>query len=394
MKVLLGLGILGAAGVAVYLLWLGKPKAEVVNLVRDLPVVQVVRLEAVDRIMQVPSQGVVEARKVSQVAAELAGRVVSVSEKFDKGGEFKEGDILVEIDDADYKAAEAQAKATLAEKKLALETEEARAAQAKRDWENLGRTGVAKDLTLRKPQLASAQARYKAAEAALKKAERDLSKTKIRTPFAGRIRQAKTEKGAYLMPGSPVVDYYTTEPYELRMPVSLDELQYVKNIDQGGRGARVEIDTMAGGILYSWKGEVTRNEYEVERESRSIYLVALMEGESEGEGVRLQPGLFVQASIEGETLKGCFEVPMKAFLDLDRVLVVEEGKTAVNREGKIRIRKVKVVRREGDKAIVDGGLKSGDIICLTALPDVIDGMGVRIVAGDNEEESKKTTPLP
>ena len=85
---------------------------------------------------------------------------------------------------------------------------------------------------------------------------------------------------------------------------------------------------------------------------------------------------------------------MKAFLDLDRVLVVEENKAGKEREGKIRIRKVRVVRREGDKAIVDGGLKSGDIMWLTALPDVIDGMGVRIVAGDNEEESKKTTPLP
>lgn len=388
LKILLGVGILVAAGVAVYLLWLGRPTAKVVDRERTLPVVEVVEMHPVDRKMEVSSQGIVEPRQVTQVAAEVAGRVVFVSDRFDKGGEFSEGETLLKIDPSDYLASVAQAEASLAEAKLNLETEEARVLQAKRDWENLGRSGVAKDLTLRKPQLASAQAREKVAGSALEKARRDLARTEIKAPFSGRIRQIKTELGAYLVPGSPVVEYYTTEPYELRMPVSLDELQFVQNVKQGGMGAEVEIGTVAGGEEFTWKGKVVRNESEIERSSRSIYLVALLEGRSQGDGVRLQPGLFVQAGIEGGVLKNAFKVPMKAFLDLEHVLVVDD-------KNRIRIREVRVARREGDLAIVSNGLKKGEKLCLTALVDVIEGMEVRIVekGSDNlEKEGEATQP--
>ncbi|MFK5924378.1 MAG: efflux RND transporter periplasmic adaptor subunit [Verrucomicrobiota bacterium] len=386
LKIILGLGILAGAGGAVFLLELNRPKAQVTDIKKVLPAVEVMQVNSSDREMEVPSQGVVEARKTTQVAAEVAGRVVSVSEKFDKGGEFVEGEMVIKLDEADYKAAVAEAKASLVERKLLLETEQAKAAQAKRDWDNLGRAGAAKDLTLRKPQLASAEAKVEAAKAALKKAERDLARTEIKAPFAGRIRKINTELGAYLKPGNPVVEYYTTEPYELRMPISLDELQFVKNVKQGGNGAQVEIITAAGGELFTWKGEVIRNESEIERASRSIYLVALMEGRSEGEGVRLQPGLFVQARIEGGTLKDSFEVPMKAFVDLNHLLIV-------NDKSRLEIRQVRVVRREGAVAIIAEGLKNGERICMTALPDVIDGMEVRIVEEEKvkEDGNKQTT---
>lgn len=382
LKILLGVGILVAAGVAVYLLWLGKPMAKVVDRERALPVVEVVEMQPVDRKMEVSSQGIVEPRQVTQVAAEVAGRVVYVSDRFDKGGEFSEGETLLKIDPSDYLASVAQAEASLAEAKLNLETEEARALQAKRDWENLGRSGVAKDLTLRKPQLASARAQEKAAGSALEKARRDLARTEIKAPFSGRIRQIKTEQGAYLVPGSPVAEYYTTEPYELRMPVSLNELQFVQNVKQGGMGAEVEIHTVAGGEKFTWKGKVVRNESEIERVSRSVYLVALLEGRSQGDGVRLQPGLFVQAGIEGGVLKNAFKVPMKAFLDLEHVLVVDD-------KNRIRIREVRVARREGNLAIVSNGLKKGEKLCLTALVDVIEGMEVRIVEKPNDDRDRE-----
>lgn len=383
LKILLGLFILAAAVGVVFLLGVNRPKAEVRDVEKVLPAVEVFVVKAEDRQMEVPSQGVVESRKATQLAAEVAGRVIWVSEKFDKGGEFEEGELVLRLDSADYKAAVAQARVSLVEGKLLLATEQAKAAQAKRDWDNLGRAGTAKDLTLRKPQLASAEAKVEAAKAALEKAERDLARTEIKAPFAGRIRKMNTELGAYLNPSSPVVEYYTTEPYELRMPISLDELQFVKNVKQGGKGAEVKISTAAGGELFSWKGQVVRNEAEIERASRSIYLVALMEGESDGLGVRLQPGLFVQARIEGGVLKGAFQVPMKAFHDLDHVLVVDKNQ-------RLRIRQVKVVRREGDMAIVAEGLKQGEQVCLTSLPDVIDGMEVRIVTGGDEGGIKET----
>lgn len=389
-RVLIGVGLIGAAAFVANYLHKNRPQAEVVDRKGYSPAVEVQVVTPVDREIKVPSQGVVEPRKVTQLSVEVGGLVEKVSEKFDKGGEFKEGEILLWLEDSDFENSVVQAEAALKEAELNLKTEEAKAAQAKRDWDSLGKSGKAKELTLREPQVASAKARVKAAKSAKEKAIRDLGKTIIKAPFAGRISQLQTEKGSYLMAGSRVAEFYTIEPYELRLPVSLDELQFVNNSKGGGKGAGVGITTEAGGEVYSWKGKVIRNESEIERASRSIYLVAEMEGRSEEGGVRLQPGLFVQATLSGEKVKGVFEIPMKALVGLDKVLIVKEE----NQKSVLRIRKVKVLRRIKDVAIVSQGLKAGDRVCLTPLVDVIDGMEVRIVGEEKDEKKPGKTIQP
>lgn len=384
-RILIGAGLIGAAAIVAIYLQRNRPQAEVVDYKGFAPAVEVQVVAAVDREIKVPSQGVVEPRKVTQLSVEVGGRVEKVSEKFDKGGEFDKGEILLWLDDSNYENNVIQAEAALKEAELNLKTEEAKAAQAKRDWDSLKRgAGKANELTLRGPQVASAKARVKASKSAKDKATRDLEKTKIKAPFAGRISQLQTEEGSYLMAGSRVAEFYTTEPYELRLPISLDELQFVKNVKGGGKDAEVGITTDAGGDVFTWKGKVIRNESEIERTSRSIYLVAEMEGRSEEEGIRLQPGLFVQATISGETLKEVYEIPMKALIGLDEVLIVgeEDGKTV------LRTRRVKVLRRIKDLAIVSVGLEEGDRVCLTPLVDVIDGMEVRIVGEEKKDEKK------
>ena len=85
------------------------------------------------------------------------GRVLEVSPKFKSGGRFAKGEVMLEIDGSDYVAALAKAESALADAQLSLAREEARAAQARRDWKKLGR-GDASDLVLGIPQIASAKA--------------------------------------------------------------------------------------------------------------------------------------------------------------------------------------------------------------------------------------------
>ena len=95
--------------------------------------------------------------------------------------------MILRIDASDYDAALAQAKSNLEEARMALVSEEARAKQAERDWKSLGTGGEASDLTLRKPQLASARAKVEAAETAVKKAERDVERATVEAPYAARV---------------------------------------------------------------------------------------------------------------------------------------------------------------------------------------------------------------
>ncbi|MCP5539327.1 MAG: efflux RND transporter periplasmic adaptor subunit [Akkermansiaceae bacterium] len=370
LKIALGAGILLAGASFAALAFLTRPVAEKKPHVEVLPVVRTrpVRREEVRIVL--PSQGLVEARKRTQVAAEVGGKIVWVSEKFDTGGEFEKDEPVLRIEDADYLAARAQAESALADARVALETEKARVEQALRDWEALGREGQPSELTLRKPQVAGAEARVKAAGAALEKAARDVERTEIRAPYDGRLAAIRTELGAFVAPGAPVAEIYTTAPYEVRLPVSLDDWAFLQRDAKGGVRGGVTLSARVGGDKIEWPAEIVRVEGEVERSSRSIYLVAETTGLGPGPNpvgsAPVQPGLFVQAAIVGQTRPDVYRVPAEAFVDLDRVMLVDD-------DDRLRFATVKVLRRDGDEVLVSGGLEDARRFCLTELSDAIEG---------------------
>ena len=60
------------------------------------------------------AQGTVQPRTTSSLVAEAAGRVLAVHEDFNEGGFFEEGQVLLTLDDRDYRAALAAAEADVA----------------------------------------------------------------------------------------------------------------------------------------------------------------------------------------------------------------------------------------------------------------------------------------
>ncbi len=373
-------GILGTAALVAFILWKTKPEAIKDYTKVSLPVVEVLPVKLETLSINIPSQGIVESARRSVIASEIAGKVIRVSGKFDAGGIFAEDEFILELDSFDYVAALAQteatlaeAKATWAEAKVIWATEESRSKQAGIDWERLGNGRSATDLTLRGPQLRSAKERMTAAEAAVsaadaavKKALHDLKRTEVRAPFPAAISRTRTEKGSYLTPGAPVVELFQTGPYEIRLPLSIDEMQFLELNKKGEPVGEVEISTTAAGITSTWDAKIIRTEREVDRASRSIYLVAEIASTPGGTGIILQPGLFVEAKITGRSFDDIAKVPFPAFLDLKRVVVVDP-------DNKLRFREVNLLRREGENVLVSGGLKKGDQLCLTELPEMIEG---------------------
>ena len=105
---------------------------------------------------------------------------------------FVRGEVLIRIDDADYRLARVRAESQVASAQQALIREQAEAELARQDWEELG-TGAASPLALREPQLAQAQASLEAARSQLRDAELALERTIVRAPFEGR-KKGKKEK--------------------------------------------------------------------------------------------------------------------------------------------------------------------------------------------------------
>ena len=113
----------------------------------------------------------------TNLISEVSGLVVEVAPQFVVGGTFAKGDILIRLDSTDYEVAKQRADAMLISAKAQLLSEQARSAQAKKEWQMSGRPlEEAPVLALRAPFLAEAESRLLQAEAEVKQAGAQVTK--------------------------------------------------------------------------------------------------------------------------------------------------------------------------------------------------------------------------
>ena len=288
---------------------------------------------------------------------------------------MKKGERLVQIDPADFRATLAAAAAKQADAELALELERARAQQAKLDWEKLGNGNEPLNpLVLRKPYLAVAEASAASAAEAAAKARRDVERTEILAPFDAGVRSANAEVGAVVAPGTMVAELYASSDLEVRLPLSLEDFGF---LDRDAKGI-VTLKGTIGVEEYLWKAEPVRIDPEIERNTLSAH-IAVKVLPTQGSAFPLPPvGLFVKAEIVGKTLGGVSEIPRRALLEGNRVIVVGEG-------NQIAFRDLVIPRLTRKTALVSGGLEAGDRIVLTRLSAPIAGMEVQIQKDANKE---------
>ncbi|MCW1916244.1 efflux RND transporter periplasmic adaptor subunit [Luteolibacter sp. GHJ8] len=340
---------------------------------KPIPEVETITARTQDLKVMIPAQGTVEPATVTRAAAEVEGTVIAVSPDYEAGGNFKEGDVLLEIDPSDYKAALAQAESSLADAKLQVVQEEMKAEQAERDWERIARPGqTPNDLVRRIPQLAAARAKAEAMQAAVDRAMRDLERTKLRAPYDGRIRQKLVDLGTRVAKAGALAEFYATKTLEVRLPVPRQDSAF---FDLKGQEIILK---ETGGQDRTWKAVVDRTEGEIQRANRSIMVVARIDGTPPDAPL---PGQFVHTEIEGLTIEKVVRVPRRAFVKSDLVMIVGDGHTVTTRQ-------VKVVRTESDDVLVSEGIKDGEQLCVTALTAVIEGMEVNVVSKDGKPVEK------
>ncbi|MEM9015439.1 MAG: efflux RND transporter periplasmic adaptor subunit [Verrucomicrobiota bacterium] len=368
-RIVVALGLLTLGGVVSGLLWHTRPKAEKKDEVVTFPKVEVARVVPETVTFMIPSQGVIESDRRTRLAAEVAGRVIETADAFDAGGSIGKGEWLIRLDPVDYEAAIAQAASNLADARSSLASEQARSAQALRDWRNMGRGGDPPELVARKPQLESAEARVASAAAALDRAKKDLDRTSIRSPYDAIIASTQTEVGSYLIPGTQVAEIFATAPFEIRLPISIDEATFLPRDDEGNWFGEITLRANTAGSRQEWTGRLIRSEGEIDRSTRSLYLVAQIDETSDSSDLAIRPGLFLEAAIPARPLPDVLAIPFRAFRDLTKVIVVDEN-------DQIRFREVSVLYRENEIVFARGGMEATDRVCLTELPDLIEGLKV------------------
>ena len=351
---LLGSVLFTAAGLAVcFLVLVGKPATQPTELPEPRrPLVAVILAEPSDHSISVSTQGTVEPVRRVDLVAQVSGKVERVSDLFLDGRFFKAGDVLLELEKADYQFAIARAEAQEAAAAQRVAEERGRNLQAQREWRDLG-TSEANDLFLRKPQLRAAEASLAAAKADVAAAKLALERTSVRAPFDGRLEKKLVDLGQFVAPGSVLAQIYATDRVEIHLPISNSQLALLELplfetsvVDYPA----VTLSTRFGGERWQWEGKITRVEASIDRDSRVTFAIAEVRdpfGGSESRRPPLTPGLFVEASISGKPITASVELPATALRGDNTVLWVNEN-------SRLERLAVELLRREQDRVWVRG----------------------------------------
>jgi RND family efflux transporter MFP subunit len=325
----------------------------------------------------VTSQGTVQPRTQGSLIPQVTGIVKQVSPNFRDGGFFEKDELLVEIDRIDYENALVVAEADLTVATSNFEEETALAEQAAEDWKQLGRKGEPNSLALRKPQLAKAQSAVVSAQARLDRAKRDLSRTEIRAPYAGRILTQSVDQGQLVTPGTVLAQIYAVDYAEIRLPLANNFLGYVEipesyrgdALGTAPAGPKVNLKATVGQDTFSWEGRIVRAEGAIDTRSRQLFVVAQVDdpyARRKSGQPPLKVGMFVQAEIQGRTLEDVFVLPRASVRPNDEILVI-------NDKNELQRQQLKFLWRDSDVVVVADGLSEGSLLCLTALPFAANG---------------------
>ena len=329
--------------------------------VRTLPVVEVIQAELQPMQLTVRSQGNVVARNEIQLTSEVSGAVSWVSDRFYVGQRVTQGERLLKIDPTDYRSALAERVASLREAELNLAEERARVRQAAEDCALVSEE-PATELTLRKPQLAVAEARVEAARAKVQQAEKDLQRTGLYAPFNGIINQKRVDLGQFVTKGTVIASLLGTDAVEVRLPVPPSAFALIRSASEG-HTHRVELTEPGDSRSPVWHGVLSRIESQLDPVTRVHYVVVTVEdpyrlvGE---QGEPLRVGTFVEARMEGIILPNGARIPRRAINGQQQAFIMDEN-------NRLQLRQLEVAQFEADSAIVSAGLEQGDRVVLTKL---------------------------
>lgn len=394
-KIPLPLILLVVSAVAVWFIFENKPVAKkFAGAPKHKLRTEVMKPEAVSYEVWVPSYGIIKPKTQSLVVAQVAGQIMTVSDQFRDGAFFEKGDVLLEIDDADYQAQLTIAQAELKQAEYTYQDEVAQAEQALKDWKKLGNKNEPPALVARTPQLRSSLSNLEASRAKVAQAELNLKRTKIIAPFAGRVLSLDVNVGQVVNSGSTLGSIYAVDSVEVRLPLKQSDLVHLelpetyRDLDLKGmmNAAQVKLSAQVANKTHSWEGKLVRVEGTIDEETRQLYVVVEVEDPykfREDGTPPLKIGQFVNAKIKGNVLKDVVVLPRSAVYSSNYINVIEDG---------VLERKYITPLWEDDAdVLISNEFNSNQLISLTPLGDVVSGTAVEIIT---EELSSKQLKKP
>jgi membrane fusion protein (multidrug efflux system) len=319
------------------------------------------------------------ARLAPTRASDVRARVPGVLQKrlYKEGTMVKEGQLLVQIDPAPYRAQLAVATAN-------VEQAEAAATNAKvtatRNRELSKQSLVSKrELDDAEAQERSSAAALSAARAQLDTARINLSYANVTAPISGRASQLRVLEGSLVGQGEatllttieqvdPIYVYFDQPASDFER---LQRAQAAGAVDiAAGKAAEVHV-IRTDGTEYPTVGTLDFSDYSVNASTGAVAFRGILPNPDR----LLLPGMYVTVRVTAGTLKSGYEVPQLAVQrDNQGAFVLVAGQ-----DGAVAAKRVEVVSSVGSNWVVSSGLADGDQIIVSGLQMARPGMKVKPV---------------
>jgi membrane fusion protein (multidrug efflux system) len=331
------------------------------NTTLKIPVVEVVQ-ESIPYIQEYITH--IEAKQHVSLYARVEGYLDRIY--VDEGKEVKKGQLLFKINDGEYVAALAKAKASLT---YAI-------AEAKENELELDRIRSLVDKqVLSKSELEVAIARYDAAKAKIEEAKSAVSnanitlgQTSIYAPFDGIIDRIPYKTGSLINQGTELTHISDLREIYAYFKFSEKEyLQYVKR-KQSQKQADIKVNLiLADGMEYGEEGIIETMESQFEESTGAISFRSKFPNPQK---------ILKQGStgtiILTSTLANAILIPQKACFDIqDKSFVY-----VVDKDSLVKIKSFVPKARFQDYYIVESGLKPGDRLVFEGIQSVKEGMKI------------------
>ena len=315
--------------------------------------------------------GTVQAFNAVSIRARVDGQLKKVA--FAEGQDVKTGDLLAQIDPDPYQAQLEQAAAKKGQNEAQLANAQA---DLKRYADLLATEGVTQQVyDTQKALVNQLEAAVKADEAAMQNARVSLAYTTIKSPIDGRTGLRLVDQGNIVHVNDTNGLVMITQLRPISVVFTLPE-QNLGQIQQQAQSAPTNLTVLAVArdeTTILGEGRLAVIDNQIDAATGTIKLKATFPNTD----LRLWPGLFVNARLLLTIRKNCAVVPAS---------VIQRGPEGayafvINSDQTVTNRPVKVAQIEHGEALVEEGLRPGELVVVDGQYKLQRGSRVRISDG-------------